>query len=60
MVVVSGLDGEGDVRGDWLRHVHVLWEPVVLEAGPSPEEGAVSNFVDHSFDFLRIYLRSRS
>lgn len=32
MVVVSGLDRESNVRGDWLWHVHVLREPVVLEA----------------------------
>lgn len=38
VVVVSGLDRESNIRGDWLRHVHVLWEPIVLEAGTSPEE----------------------
>jgi hypothetical protein len=55
VVVVSGLDGECNIRGDWLWHVHVLREPVVLETRTSPEEGAVSDFVDHLFVFLRIY-----
>ena len=53
-MIVSGLDRESNIRVDWLRHVHVLREPVVLEAGTSPEERAVPDFVDHFLVFLRI------
>jgi hypothetical protein len=53
VVVVSSLHSEGDIGGKRLWHVHVLWEPVVLDTRTSPEEGAVSNFVHHFLSFLR-------
>ena len=31
VVIISGLDGEGDIWSEWLWHVHVLREPVVLD-----------------------------
>lgn len=52
-MVESGFDSEGDIRNDWLWHIRVLREPIILDTGTSPEEGGVSDFVDH-FVFLRI------
>jgi hypothetical protein len=53
VVIVSSLDSEGDIRGEWLWHVHVLREPIILDSGTGPEERAVSDFVDHLFSFSK-------
>ena len=61
MVVGSGLQGEGGDGVKILWHDHSSWEPIVLVSRLGPEEGSVSDFVDHLFRYcLYIYLSELS
>ena len=47
VVVISGLEEECGCWVDVSWHIHHLGGIVVLEAGVSPEEGCVPDFVHH-------------